>query len=130
MFKEVVKVVGKQGDKLKIKFEKTAMCSHCRFNSLCSPDEIMTIDDNPSLGLKAGDKIEVGIEESKTFLASLAIFFIPTIIFIITLVLFKNLGVIKSFSLGILFMVLYYIIAKIVLRETQSRLKLRIMSKI
>lgn len=130
MFKEIVEVVTKQGDKLKIKFEKTAMCSHCRFTSLCSSQEIITIDDKPDLDLKAGDRIEVGIEESKTFWVSFAIFFIPAIIFIIAVVVFKNWGVIKSFSLGILFMVVYYIIVRIVLKKIHSHLKLKIISKV
>ena len=130
MFKEIVNVLEAWNDKVKVQFTKKEMCSCCKLSDLCGMGtEILTLD-NLKFSLKTGDNIEVGIEEKKTLQASLIMFLIPALLFVSSLVFFKNYGEALSFSLAILVLCTYYVIAKFLLRKKSKEFNLKILRKI
>ncbi len=130
MFKEIVNVLEAWNDKVKVQFTKKEMCSCCKLSDLCGMGtEILTLD-NPQFSLKTGDNIEVGIEEKKTLQASLIMFLIPALLFVSSLVFFKNYGEALSFFLAILGLCTYYVIAKFLLRKKSKEFNLKILRKI
>jgi len=130
MFKEVVEIIGKKENKVKVKFKRTSVCSHCKLNFLCSRDSQFIVDDDPSLDLRVGDKIEVGMEEKKSLLVSLIMFFVPALIFIFTLFFFRGQSPFKSFFIAIVFLGLYYLILRIFVIRLTSSFNLKIIRKI
>lgn len=131
MFKEEAEVIDKKDGKLKIKFSKRIMCSGCSFNFLCpSLEEEIFISDNPDYNLKAGDKLEISIEDKKALWAGFLLFFMPAVIFIFTLLVFKDSGGPKSFVLGILTVSGYYFLIKQALRKIKPDLNFKILRKI
>ena len=130
MFKEIVSVVDTLNDKVKVKFIKKEMCSHCKLSDICGMGkEVLTLEDN-QLSLKAGDNIEIGIEEKKTLLASFIMFFIPALLFVSSLVFLKNYGEALSFSLAILILCIYYVVVKLILRKKGKEFNLKILRKL
>ena len=130
MFKEIVEVVSAWEGGVKIKFTKKEMCSCCRLSAVCGMGEEVLVLDNHLLTLKAGDNIEVGIEEKKTLLASLIMFLMPALLFMSSLVLFKNYGEASSFFLAISVLCIYYVVAKMILKKKSKEFNLKILRKI
>jgi positive regulator of sigma E activity len=131
MFKEVVEVVEKKDGKIKVRFEKKSLCSCCRFSFLCSnPQEAVVIDDNSNFDLRAGDKIEISIEEKKQLLAGLILFFVPAIIFLVSLILARGFGETKAFFLGVASILIYYLLIKIIIKKVKPSLNFKIIGKL
>ncbi|MBP7088882.1 MAG: SoxR reducing system RseC family protein [Candidatus Omnitrophica bacterium] len=130
MSKEIVTVTNVINDKVEIKFTKQTMCSCCRLSSLCNQGQETLLVDNNGLSLKAGDKVEIFIDERKSLLANTVIFFIPLIIFISVLILFQRYGELKSFllALGVLFV--YYMITRLILSKYGNKFDLKILGKV
>ncbi|UCG35340.1 MAG: SoxR reducing system RseC family protein [Candidatus Omnitrophota bacterium] len=131
ILKEIVTIEDIEQNKVKVRFEKSKMCSCCRLSFLCGKQgqEQITID-NPGLSLAKGDKIEVGIERKKPLLASVLLFFFPGVIFIATLVIFHNIKEILSFVLAITSVIIYFIILKCIMKKKEAYFKLKILRKV
>jgi len=130
MFKEIVSVIEAWNNKVRVQFTKKEMCSCCRLSAVCGMGTEVIVLDNHGLTLGAGDNIEIGIEEKKTILASLIMFLIPALLFISSLVFFKNYGEALSFSLAISVLCIYYVVAKLILRKKGKEFNLKILRKI
>jgi len=130
MFKEIVSVIQARNNKVKVKFTKKEMCSCCKLSGVCGMGTEVLVLDNDSLTLKAGDNIEIGIEEKKTLLASLIMFLMPALLFVSSLVFFKKYGEALSFSLAISVLCIYYVGVKAILRKKSKEFNLKILRKI
>ncbi len=130
MFKETVDVIEACDSKIKIKFTKKEMCSCCKLSDLCGMGQETLILDNDQIILKTGDKVEIGIEEKKTLLASLIMFFMPSLLFVSSLVIFKSHGEALSFSIALLALCIYYVCVKLMLRKIGKKFNLKILRKI
>ncbi len=130
MFRETVNVIEAWNNKVKVKFTKKEMCSCCKLSSVCGMGEEVLVLDNHDLSLGTGDNIEIGIEEKKTILASLIMFLMPALLFVSSLVFFKNYGEALSFSLAISVLCIYYVVAKLILKKKGKKFNLKILRKI
>jgi len=130
MFREIVSVIEAWNTKVKVKFTKKEMCSCCKLSAICGMGEEVLVLDNHDLSLGAGDNIEIGIEEKKTILASLIMFLMPALLFVSSLVFFKNYGEALSFSLAISVLCIYYVVAKLILRKKGKEFNLKILRKV
>ena len=76
ILKEIVTVEDLGQNKVKVKFQKSKMCSCCRLSFLCGKQGEETIEiDNPEIALTKGDKVEVGIERKKPLLMVMAMLY-------------------------------------------------------
>jgi len=130
MFREIVSVIEAWNAKVKVKFTKKEMCSCCKLSAVCGMGTEVLVLDNHDLSLGTGDSIEIGIEEKKTILASLIMFFMPALLFVSSLVFFKNYGEALSFSLAISVLCIYYVVAKLILRKKSKEFNLKILRKV
>jgi positive regulator of sigma E activity len=132
MFKEPVKVIDVVVNKVRIKFQKRGMCSSCKSLHICNVDkeETLLIDNDTNLSLKKDDIIEVGIEEKKTLLAAVFTFLVPGILFLLALIILKNIADILSFAIAVSFVVFYYFIVKIILKKKSKYFNLKIIRKL
>jgi len=130
MFKEIVNIIEVWDNKIKVKFTKKEMCSCCKLSDLCGMGEETLILDSNQLSLETGDRVEIGIEEKRTLLASLIMFFIPSLFFLTSLVIFRRHGELLSFSIALLTLCLYYISVKLILRKKGKKFNLKILRKI
>ena len=130
MFKEIVSVIEAWDSKVRIKFTKKEMCSCCKLSGICGMGTEALVLENNQLTLKAGDNIEIGIEKKKTLLASLIMFLMPALLFVSSLVFFKNYGEALSFYLAILVLCAYYVVVKLLLRKKSKEFNLKILRKI
>ena len=130
MLKEIVEIVQVLDDKVKIKFTKGLSCSCCKVSYVCGKEEETLLLEKGGLSLAKGDRVEVAIDEKKTILANLIVFFVPGIIFIGSLVFFKKYGELFSFLLALSVICIYYIIVKIILKNQGKKFKIKILRKI
>lgn len=130
MFKETVEVIEVWGDKAKIKFTKKENCSCCKASHVCGMGKEKLTINSYNFNLKVGDKIEVGIEEKKTLLASLVMFLIPGTLFMLSLMIFRQRGEALSFLLALLILCTYYITVKFLLKNHGKKFHLKILKKI
>ncbi|MCK5289223.1 MAG: SoxR reducing system RseC family protein [Candidatus Omnitrophica bacterium] len=130
MFKEIVEVDTVFSDKVKIKFLKNGMCDCCKMDSMCGKGNNRLMIDDCGFKLYKNDKIEIAIEERKTILASLIIFFVPGFLFISGLIIFKNRGELESFFLALGVISVYYMFVKITLKKYGKKFNLKILRKI
>ncbi|MCK4519804.1 MAG: SoxR reducing system RseC family protein [Candidatus Omnitrophica bacterium] len=130
MFKETVEVVEAWEDKVKIKFTKKEMCSCCKLSHICGMGKEKLTIDACGFVLEAGDRIEVGIEEKKTLLASVIMFLAPGALFMLSLIVFKKQGEFLSFLLALLMLCIYYGGMKLLLKNWAKKFHLKILKKI
>ena len=131
MFKEVVEVIKVQGNLVTIKFTRKQACSKCPTSYICHRNKDQTMQINSQgLDLKPGDKIEIGIQERKSILASLLNFFFPALLFVLSLIIFKGRGELNSFLTALVVLVVYFIIVKLILRKIGRFFNLTILQKI
>ncbi|RKY45328.1 MAG: hypothetical protein DRP81_04120 [Candidatus Omnitrophota bacterium] len=129
--REVVQIVEIDNNKVKIRFPKKSMCSHCRLNFLCSYREsTLTLPRTDNLSLRVGDKVEVGVEEEKFLFTSLVLFFLPTLIFIFSLMILSYQHAVISFLGSLFFLGLYYIVLKLVLKKLKLNPSVKILRKL
>ena len=94
---------------------------------ICGMGKEKLVIDACGFPLKAGDKVEVGIEEKKTLLASVIMFLAPGALFVLSLIIFKKQGEVLSFFLALLMLCIYYGIMKILLRGQDKKFHLKIL---
>jgi len=130
MFKEIVDVIEVCDNKIKVRFTKKEMCSCCKLSDVCGMSkETLTLENN-QLNLAVNDRVEIGIEEKKTLIASLIMFFTPALIFVSSLVFFRSHGELFSFSIALLAICIYYVSVKLMLRKNGKKFNLKILRKI
>ncbi len=131
MFKERAEVIAKAQDTLTIQFQRKVQCGCCRMGHLCAPRDQKNVVKNPSgIEVNEGDIVEVGINESKPFLISVLLFFVPTVILLGTLILFRRQGEFRSFFLSLVNMGVYFIILKTGLKKKPLDCSLTVLRKI
>jgi len=131
ILKEIVTVKDIEQNKVKVRFTKSKMCSCCRISFLCGKEgQDQVVIDNPGLSLAKGDKIEVGIERKKPLLASVLLFFLPGVIFIVTLAIFRNTKEALSFLFAIAAVIIYFIVLKCIMKKKEAYFKIKILRKI
>ncbi|MDD3839785.1 MAG: SoxR reducing system RseC family protein [Clostridia bacterium] len=137
--KETGKVIYKENDKIKIRFERSDACEKCGACKIGQNQEGMEIIVQNSVGADIGDIVEVEIEDVKLLRAVLIMYAFPLLMFIIglfgTVYLFDLLGIsnmkeIISFLVGIALMTITYITIKYVdsNRDTKDRYKPKLIS--
>jgi len=127
MIREIGKAVEKKDGKVVVEFDKdTQRCKVCHLNFLCNfKKNLVTFDTEENLN--CGDKVMVEIEEKKSVLSALILFFMPSFLFISLLISLKGLGQINSFFLSFLGIGIYFFILKIILiKILKNRLNVRI----
>jgi positive regulator of sigma E activity len=131
MLKEVVDVTQVQNNTITIKFTRKQACSKCPTSYIChkNKDQTMQID-RQSFDLKPGDKIEIAIEEKKTILASLINFFIPALLFVLSLIIFKGRGELNSFLGALVVLAVYFVVVKLIVKKKGSYFNLTILQKV
>ncbi|RKX44381.1 MAG: hypothetical protein DRP27_06595, partial [Thermotogae bacterium] len=126
--REVAQIVKIDTNKIKIRFVKKSMCNRCRLNFLSSCGENTLILPRPDkLSLRVGDKIEVGVKEEKFLFASLVLFFLPTLVFIFSLMVLRHQHAVISFLGSLFFLRLYYIGLKLVLKKLKLNPSVKIL---
>ncbi|UCD15764.1 MAG: SoxR reducing system RseC family protein [Candidatus Omnitrophota bacterium] len=132
MFKETVDVVEVTPQKVRIKFQKRPMCSCCKSIHICNVDrkETLLIPNTKGIPLKKGDKIEVGIEEGRTFFAVVILFLIPAVFFLSFLILTRGENSILSFFIAIFAVILYYLCVRRLIKNKDKIFNLRILRKL
>ncbi len=131
MFKEVVDVTQVKDNCVTIKFTRKRVCQKCPTSYIChkNKDQTMQID-RQGFDLKSGDKIEIAIEEKKSILASLINFFIPALLFVASLIIFKGRGELNSFLIALGVMAVYFIVVKLILKKKGHYFNLSIIQKV
>lgn len=130
MFKETVEVEQVIGDKVKVRFKKNEMCSCCSIQNICGKGEDLLTIDNPGVLLKKGDKIQLAIDNEKGFSASIITLLIPAVLFISSLIFFRDKGELFSFIISLGTVCVYYVIIKIALTKQKEKLNFRIIKKL
>lgn len=130
MFKEVVEVTEVIGNQARIVFKKRKMCDCCRMSYFCGRGESTLLIDSYGFLLDKGDKIEIGVDEKKTFLASFLVFLLPAIIFVAGLIVFGDKGELVSFSLAFLGICIYYGIFRLFLGRYSKKFTIAILRKL
>ena len=101
MIREVGEILEVKQNKIKVHLERKKSCTCCRYSNICSGHNDFFLENRSGIGLEKGDKIEVGVEEKKTFILSLMIFFAPALILIVTLFVFREKPEFLSFFFAI-----------------------------
>lgn len=106
------------------------MCWCCPISTLClSTNRTLTVE-NAGLALKNGDKVEIGIEDKKNFIAVLTAFLIPCLIFVAALISLKKMGEIKSFLSAAAAAAIYFLILKLLLKGKADYFNVKILTKV
>lgn len=131
MITEIVEVADVISDKIIIKFSRKSTCANCKLGSFCGKekDDLVSID-KQSFELKKGDRIEIGIEEKKSLLISSLIFFIPIVIFIILLTVFRQFNELTSFTIAVSALFCYYLLVKVITKRKNQYFKVSILRRI
>ena len=130
MFKETVEVVKVTGEQAIIKFEKRKSCDCCRASGFCNKGKEQMKISTCGFSLQAGNRVEVEIGEKKTLQAGSLLFFLPALLFIVNLALFRQRGELVSFFLAFLSVCLYYVVVKVLMRKLAKRFAITIVRKL
>jgi positive regulator of sigma E activity len=126
---EVVQVTQANDTGIEIAFNKRPMCDSCRASKICSKGTERLRIDSQGFDLKPGDKIKIEVNEKKSLIAALLTFLLPSIIFILVLIVFSDRGEGKSFFLAILTVCLYYGLLKVALLRYPKSFNIKIIEK-
>mgnify|MGYP001246713560 CR=1 FL=1 len=130
MLKEIVEVTQVLQDNVRVKFQKSSSCSCCKVSYICNKGEETLLLDRDGFSLEKGNKVEIAIDEKKTLLANIIIFFVPVVLFIAGLVFFKGRGELLSFFLALSAVCIYYVIVKFILKSQGKKFKIKILKKV
>ena len=123
--KEAVVVAVKDGD-LVIDAAKDKTCGCCS-NMFCGAKKENHIKLKNSLDLKAGDRVELGLESYVILGLSVLMFLMPSLMFIGGIYGFKAAGPVLSFFLSILGVMIYFIALRFaVINRLKEKLSCRI----
>jgi len=131
MFKETAEVIENSPKGIIVRFIKHGQCSSCAVSGICgSKDNSMYIPQDGGYTFKRGDRIEVAIEEKKVNLASLIIFLVPIVIFVLSLFLLRNIPEAINFFVSLGVVLVYYSFVHLVLKKKGSYFHIKILKKL
>ncbi len=130
MLREIVEVVDVFLTDVAIKLIKKPMCSCCRYSSLCIREKEFIRIPKGNFSLQKGDRVEIGVEEKKTIIASIVMFLIPACIFILSLFLYRNRAELVNFFLAIGITLIYYLIVRLLLKKRGTYFHIKIIRKL
>lgn len=130
MHRETAQVVGFENGRAKLRLAKQKACGCCRLNYICGGDQKEFVSDPVGLSLKQGDKVEVAVSVKRSLLSNLIIFFVPAVVFLSSLYVFRSWGELSSFFLALASLAVYYIVAKWLLRGKEKGFNLQILRKL
>ena len=112
MFKREAVVQDIKDGEVILSFSRDKACGCCS-NLFCGSSCRTVILVKESLSLKKGDRVEVGLESKASLCLSAIIFFIPAVLFILFILVFRSYGEFASFILALTAVLLYFFIVKI-----------------
>jgi len=131
MIRETAEVIESSAHGITIRFIKHGECSSCAVSGICgTKDNSMYIKQVSSHTFKKGDIIEVGVDEKKTNFASIIVFFIPLVIFILSLFLLRNINEAVNFFVSLGIVSVYYLVMYLALRKKGSYFHIKILGKL
>jgi len=114
-----------------IRFIKHGACSSCAVSGICGVrDNSMYIGQVGSYAFRKGDIIKVRIDEKKTNIASVIVFFIPLVIFILSLFLLRNINEAANFLVSLGMVLVYYLLMRLALKKKGSYFHIEILKKL
>ena len=114
-----------------IRFIKHGACSSCAVSGICGVrDNSMYIGQVSSYAFRKGDIIKVRIDEKKTNIASVIVFFIPLVIFILSLFLLRNINEAANFLVSLGMVLVYYLLMRLALKKKGSYFHIEILKKL
>lgn len=129
MVKETAEVIESLSRGITIRFIKHGECSSCAVSGICGvKDNSMYIEKANGHTFKKGDIIEVEIDEKKTNLASIIVFFIPLVIFILSLFFLRNINEAINFFVSLGIVLVYYFFIRLVLKKKSSYFHIKILN--
>jgi len=130
MIKETAEVIEILPKGIAIRFTKYGSCSSCAVSGICgTKDNSMYIEQDSSHTFRKGDIIEVEIDEKKTNFASVIVFFIPLVIFVLSLFLLRNINEAVNFLISLVIVLVYYFLVRLALKRKGSYFRIRILKK-
>lgn len=124
MFKKKAKVIAKETERLVLEFDQQGTCKDCK-NILCEArGKKRLVLKMPANSFKVGEEVELTLKGRLSFLLSIAIFLIPTLIFLGAIIIFRKVGVFLSFLLGIGSICLYFFLLKFILDSKLIKTKI------
>ncbi|HID93164.1 MAG TPA: hypothetical protein EYP60_03610 [bacterium (Candidatus Stahlbacteria)] len=112
---ETGKVVGVDGELVRVEIEPKGACSHCAARAICNPagNKMYTEAVNEK-GARVGDTVRLEMNPRSTILAAFLIFILPIIAFGIGFAILKLITKTDSISVlaGIGFLAIYFIFLK------------------
>ncbi|MBN2120870.1 MAG: SoxR reducing system RseC family protein [Candidatus Omnitrophica bacterium] len=130
MLKKVAVVAQAQKDKVVLSLPRDKMCGCCS-NMFCGAKNENMIILKDASGLKAGDRVEVGLEGKIALFLNMLIFFIPSLVFISLVYLFRDLSIVLSFVLAVCGIILYFGLVKVsIINRFKNRLSCKIIAKL
>lgn len=130
--KEIAKVIEVFKDKraIQIELERPASCSSCQAHSNCPSGGAKIILEDVYEQVDKGDKLVVELEEKNAFLASVLVFFIPSLSFLASAYVLRSLPVFKEVIYILLIQVIYFAVLKYSLKFFKKRFSLKIVGKL
>lgn len=130
MFKKEALVIDKQADKVVLKILRDKMCGCCA-NMFCQQAGQNQLTLKDTLGLSKDDKVELGLESSICLVLSVVTFFLPSLVFIVTIYVLKDMGVLLSFLIGVCTVGIYFFLIKVFfINRVKNKLSCRIIRRI
>jgi sigma-E factor negative regulatory protein RseC len=125
--KEIGRVIEKNGNKLIIELSPSSYCSSCKLCQRGNEDNfILEVLDKCSA--KPGDFVSIEISKSSYYKATILIYIVPLIFFILGTIIgyiignyFKKDSQILGFVFGLLFLSLSYLVIRFIDRKIQKK---------
>ena len=131
MVRETAEVIEILPRGITIRFTKHGFCSSCAVSGICAArDNSMYIEQDGGRAFRKGDIIEVGIDEKKTSFASVIVFLIPLVIFVLSLFLLRNINEAINFFISLGIVLVYYLLVRLAIKKKGSYFHIKILKKL
>lgn len=133
MARETMVVKKLLDDKLILERDRTSMCGKCPANMFCTGEtqKMRLIVERTDLNLNEGDIVLVETPAVSATRTAFIVYTIPTVLFIVTVVLITGkLGELAAFLLGLLNVAAYFIVLKIYDKHFRKKFKPKILGVI
>ena len=126
--KEAVVTQVKDG-KVSVRVVRDSMCGCCS-NMFCGVKKQNDITVEDPIGLKQGDRVEIGLDTRVSLMLSMLLFLVPCVVLVGGIYLFKNAGAFLSFLASLVIVSVYFIIVRFtVINKLKERLSCRIIGR-
>ncbi|MBD3263919.1 MAG: hypothetical protein GF375_02310 [Candidatus Omnitrophica bacterium] len=130
MIKEIVRVKRVRDGKLDVEIKRKEICSGCRAREFCYGAGSEIVMEKGNLNISVGDELEIGLKESRSLITSFAAFFLPALLFTLTVFFLRTEEEIISFAAGVIILFLYYLAFKFILKRGHHQFKAEVLRKI